>query len=782
VDRLGGRPEDALSRSRDSWFPLAVLAVAIAVGAYLRFYRLGEPSYWLDEILHQHQTDLAATRSWWRWLGQLENENGGLYYLTQLVTRLFGRSEFAGRSAAAFFGLAAIPLVWLAPLDRRVRGAAVILLAVSPLHVYYSREARGYALLLFLTAALIVILMRARSTIGAAVVLVAMAYTSAVAATVIASAVAVAFLLALLDRERRRWYATTGALGIAALALFRVIYASRPPYDPSLPGFPAVDWPFLTSLARMFSVTALGAEVAGRAAAAMFVFAVIGAVVLLRRDRAHGIVLIGMTFLPLATSLLALWLLDHFFAVRYVVASVIGYVLLAATGMAATASLVVDSVGSVPSPHVSGERVRVRGGSREKVAAVAIVIATLTAAQAWSSARTEPFRKLDWRGVAESLRRHVRPGDVILTAEHWSDVSLRYYLGEIPNVRQVFMAGIGIAEIVLNDAPASWLITAGASGDTSVRGWMCRYPVVLSSELEGFRLHYAPSRAYLLQHRSTAAEQRAWSAALGDSGFTIRMDNDLLLGTGWANPEGSGDDTFRWAVGARATVVLPRRAPRDRTIRFDAYPVTPQTMRVSLNGKPLGAITLPHEWREYSMNAPAALWTEGPNTLTFDFEKAIVPSPIDSRELAVSFRWISVGDPKPAPTHATRIAADMFIDANTAWRNTKTNFPPAQLRREPVEALLGRLGFDPLTGWTKLARGDLRLDNVVATIAAGSDCEDDLTFLNRTFAILVEHPPNEGAQRDLLQRLRNGDSRQHIISRIVKSDDFRDRVLGESPP
>jgi hypothetical protein len=65
-----------------------------------------------------------------------------------------------------------------------------------------------------------------------------------------------------------------------------------------------------------------------------------------------------------------------------------------------------------------------------------------------------------------------------------------------------------------------------------------------------------------------------------------------------------------------------------------------------------------------------------------------------------------------------------------------------------------------------------------ATIAAGSDCEDDLTFLNRAFAILVEHPPNAGAQRNLLQRMRNGDSRQHIISRIIKSDDFRDRVIG----
>ncbi|HEU4887082.1 MAG TPA: hypothetical protein VFV49_04285, partial [Thermoanaerobaculia bacterium] len=187
---MGGRAEDALTR----WAWLALLAAAIAIGAYLRFDRLGEPSYWLDEILHQHLTDLAAAKSWWQWFGQLHEEHAGLYYLTQLATRLFGTSEFAGRSAAAFLGLATIPLLWLAPLERPVRGAAVILLAVSPLHVYYSREARGYALLLLLTAALIVILMRGRSIAAAAVVLLALVYSSAVASTVVASAAAVSFL------------------------------------------------------------------------------------------------------------------------------------------------------------------------------------------------------------------------------------------------------------------------------------------------------------------------------------------------------------------------------------------------------------------------------------------------------------------------------------------------------------------------------------------------------------------------------------------------------------
>jgi hypothetical protein len=254
----------------------------------------------------------------------------------------------------------------------------------------------------------------------------------------------------------------------------------------------------------------------------------------------------------------------------------------------------------------------------------------------------------------------------------------------------------------------------------------------------------------------------------------MRMDDDVLLGEGWANAEGSGETAFRWAVGKRATVVFPRRG---RTIRFHAYPAAPQNARVSLNGKPLAEIALAPEWRDYSIDAQAAVWNDGLNTLAFEFEKTVVPSPHDRRELAASFTWIALDDAEPGRVYTTRIAADTFIDAKTAWRNTKTHFPADRLRRAPVEALLVRLGFDPVAGWAKIARGEVRLDNVAETIAAGSDCEDDVAFLHRAFAILVEHPPNEGAQHDLLQRMRDGASREHIISRIVKSDDFRQRVL-----
>jgi len=303
---------------------------------------------------------------------------------------------------------------------------------------------------------------------------------------------------------------------------------------------------------------------------------------------------------------------------------------------------------------------------------------------------------------------------------------------------------------------------------------------VMTSALEGFRLHYAPSTRDLLQHRAGAAELRALSAGLGRLGFRMRMDDALLLGEGWADGEGAGEESFRWAVGKRATIVIPRGPSRDRTIRFDTLPIAPQNVRVVLNGHELGTIALAHEWRTYSIDAAAGRWIEGSNVLAFELEQAFAPSANDPRQLASAFRWIAVDDrgftsSRATPMPSLRIGAAALVDAHSAWRNTPTRFASASLKREPVEALLGRLGFDPRTGWIQLARGGIHLDDAALSVANGSDCEDDRAFLRRAFAVLLEREPNGIEEGDLLRRLSEGSTRAQIVRRILRADDFAPR-------
>lgn len=758
-----------MTTTRQSLAAVALLAIAITAGAFLRLESLGAPSYWLDEILHEQLTENAVHQPAWRWITGFSAEHGPLYYLTQLTTHRWN-SEFAGRLPAALLGIAAIALAWLAARSVKDIGwlaapAGAAFIALSPLHVYYSREARAYSLLMFLTAALIAALLRARTAVVPSIVLVAILYTTAAAAPLIGAAFVVTVIAAFLGEgpERRR-FGVIAVVSAATLACMPLLYASRPVEDASWPGFPDVDWPFVFGIVRAFSVTALDAPIAGTAVILMLLAVIAGAVAAIARGRIKGVILIGMTALPLAFSLAALRFLDHFYAVRYVTPAVVGFTILAGIGVAAAAAWM---------------------ARRADSAALLLVIVVIGAfaTQMWPAARREAFQKLDWRAIARALKSHVRSGDVILAAEPWSEVSLRYYLGEIAGVKLIHMRGPGIAQLVADQAPAAWLVTAGATADPSVRQWMCRYPVLLSSPLEGFRLHYAPSAQHFLRERSAPAEQRAASAALGDRGFTLRLgaEDDIVIGSGWAQPEGSLSDPFRWAIGRRATLIFPRHGRRDRTIRFHALPLVDralpaQNVHVSLNGHPIGTVALAPRWSDISVDAAAALWNDGLNTLTFDFDRANAPGSADRRELAAAFRRISIDDAgfdSNAVRHDRPLVPAMRLALLAPPVLGDTRFPVAQLRRQSVEALLGRLGIDPITGWAKIASAEVRLEDVVETIAYGSDCEDDAAFLRRAFAILLERKPNEIEQRDLLGRLRKGVTREHVIGRITRSGDFR---------
>jgi hypothetical protein len=309
---------------------------------------------------------------------------------------------------------------------------------------------------------------------------------------------------------------------------------------------------------------------------------------------------------------------------------------------------------------------------------------------------------------------------------------------------------------------------------------------VLASPLEGFRLHYASATGDFLRERGGPAEHRAVAAALG-SHVTIDMaaaENHFLDG-GWANPEG-----FRWATGTRASVTLPRWGLRDRVVRIRVLPLDhpslrAQTILASLNGKTLGELTLSPGWSEPSLLAPASLWRNGMNTLSFEFGRAVAPAVLnphsaDRRPLAVAFEWIAIDDrdASPAPgrhAYTIRIVSGPFIDEKTVWRLTRTRLPPNRLRRDGVEALLGRLGIDPWETWPRLVKGDLHLDDLVETLAYGSDCEDNRAFLQRAFGILLERSPEAAEERDLLPMA--AASRTGVVGRIVKSDEFRARVL-----
>ena len=126
--------------------PRALIALT-ALAAALRLPTLGSQSLWLDEVL----TGNLARGS----LGDLfhvvaqQEANPPLFYLFEWVwTRVAGTSEFALRLPSALCGIALVPVGYA--IGKKLAGertavALAALVAVHPLLVYYSQEARGYS-------------------------------------------------------------------------------------------------------------------------------------------------------------------------------------------------------------------------------------------------------------------------------------------------------------------------------------------------------------------------------------------------------------------------------------------------------------------------------------------------------------------------------------------------------------------------------------------------------------------------------------------------------------
>ncbi|MEA2298940.1 MAG: mannosyltransferase [Solirubrobacteraceae bacterium] len=120
----------------------------------MRFASLGQQSFWLDEAATGRLVRMGLG-GLLRTLPDGESTPPLYYVLAWLWTRLAGTGEVGLRSLSALLGTLTIPVLYAAGsrlLDRRAGLAAAALAAFSPLLVWYSQEARSYALLVALSA------------------------------------------------------------------------------------------------------------------------------------------------------------------------------------------------------------------------------------------------------------------------------------------------------------------------------------------------------------------------------------------------------------------------------------------------------------------------------------------------------------------------------------------------------------------------------------------------------------------------------------------------------
>jgi mannosyltransferase len=130
---------------RELWPLLALTALAAA----LRLSTIGLQSFWYDEAftpVHVLHPSLWATM---RSVAHTENTPPLWYVLVWGSSRVLGTGVVALRSLSALAGVAMVPVAWgigWALSGRRAAIGTAALVAVNPLFVWYSQEARAYEL------------------------------------------------------------------------------------------------------------------------------------------------------------------------------------------------------------------------------------------------------------------------------------------------------------------------------------------------------------------------------------------------------------------------------------------------------------------------------------------------------------------------------------------------------------------------------------------------------------------------------------------------------------
>ncbi len=199
------------------WWPLAAIGLLAAV---LRLSTLNLQSFWYDEAftpVHVLHPSLWATL---RSVVHTENTPPLWYVIAWADARVLGTGEVALRLPSALAGIATVPVAWAIGRDLAGRSVAIVcalLVAVNPLFIWYSQEARAYALFVLMAALAMLCFLRAereptRARMGVFALSGALALLTHYFAVFLLIPMAVWLLC-----ERRTRRAALGAVGVLAL-------------------------------------------------------------------------------------------------------------------------------------------------------------------------------------------------------------------------------------------------------------------------------------------------------------------------------------------------------------------------------------------------------------------------------------------------------------------------------------------------------------------------------------------------------------------------------------
>lgn len=412
---------------------LVVLTGLIGLGIGLRFATLGLQGYHHDEVITAARVIPGGFGEMLHKVRVSESTPPLYYVLAWAWSKAFGVGEVGLRSLSALFGAATVPVGYLIGgrlLGRRGGLILAALIAVNPMLIWYSQEARAYALLVFLCSLALLFLIRTlqdgrRSDLAIWAVCAALALWTHYFAVFLIVPEAILLLVFL----RRRWIAgllAVGAVVLLAAPLLPLLSAqANPAHIGWIGGTPLPER--LRDTLASFAIGETGHVIgeptrAGLAlvpgliclSAPVFV-AAFG----LRRERLAFLLGLGLGVSVLALAAAAALIGSDYVTERNLLPALIPLLLAVAAGFA-----VVD---------------RFRLGLL-----ATIVLCVWCVAFDVQVTRTQSLQRLDFRAAAEVLKEPRRPARAIVTWRLGAD-PLRFYLHRGPG--RVFGGEVRVREI-----------------------------------------------------------------------------------------------------------------------------------------------------------------------------------------------------------------------------------------------------------------------------------------------------------------------------------------------
>jgi hypothetical protein len=430
-----------MRRFQNHRVPVLLVALITLAGGALRFWKLGHSCLWLDEVV----TNDVAKRGL-RAIVRYTGDNIGPRFLSfffEYLSLKIADNEFCTRLPTAIFGTMSIPLAafaaWLASRRPWAGVLAAVLLAFSNHHLYYSREARGYALLGFLALAAFVATLKAlRHDASHGGGLRLWATLAAIHLAGLFTSYFHAFLMAALavyglawigmgwrrgERSRRAWAATAIrfclALLIPALAFLPWAWHGHQALAQYGSGHAARVAPRIANwLGETFAEWMPGNRWRFVVAAALAVW---GGVFADRRRR-----LIYALFVALMVAVPAIVFkfvsFGHFLHPRYLLAAMPFFWVAVAIGLARLPGDLARLARRMATPRL------VRPARWMALAAVMGLTAGYLVVNLGKYGQWAGTQKQDWRSVAQYLKAHYATGEIIVPSFDMTWICLAHYL------------------------------------------------------------------------------------------------------------------------------------------------------------------------------------------------------------------------------------------------------------------------------------------------------------------------------------------------------------------